>query len=84
MVAAGEKTAFQGRAIQILIRIADNGYLTTSQLIKIMGLQRSNISSYLTKLREEGFIETKTARYNRSVKPHSLTMKGREYLDTLL
>lgn len=83
MVASGEKTAHQGRAIQIMIRLADIGDLTTKQLVEILGMKRSNVSAYLTKLRLEEFVKTGVDPRNKSVKPHSLTSKGREYLDTL-
>lgn len=79
----GKKTAFQGRAKQILIRIADNrGPLTTSALVDMLGMTRPNTCTYLTRLQEEGFIETEPGTHDKRLRYHSLTAKGREYMDS--
>ena len=79
----GKKTAFQGRPKQILIRIADSkGSLTTSDLVDMLGMTRPNTCTYLTKLQEEGFIETKQGVSDKRRRYHSLTAKGREYMDS--
>lgn len=77
----GIKTAFHPQAAVILVRIADARYLTTTELVEIMGMKRSNVSGYLARHREEGFIKTRADRKDKRIKYHSLTSKGREYLD---
>lgn len=77
-----KKTAFQGRAKQILIRIADNGSLTTTDLVDMLGMTRPNTCTYLARLKEEEFIETKQGISDKRIRYHSLMMKGREYMDS--
>lgn len=79
----GKKTAFQGRAKQILIRIADNkGPLRTSELVDMLGMTRPNVCTYLARMQEEGFIKTKRGTHDKRLRYHSLTVKGREYMDS--
>ena len=82
----GKRTAFDGQAKVILIRIADNNFLTTTQIVEIMNAenQRWNISTYVTRLRDAGFLKTTLDHSDRRIKYHSLTPKGRAYLDDLL
>jgi DNA-binding MarR family transcriptional regulator len=78
----GKKTAFVGRATQILIRIADSGgSLTTNDLAEMLKIKANNVSAYLSALREEGFIKTKQGVNKKTLHFHSLTPKGREHLD---
>lgn len=78
------KTAFQGRSKQILIRIADSksGHLRTPELMELLDLQRSAVSGYLGKLREKGFIVTKPCPSNGRVKLHRVTPLGREFMNS--
>ena len=81
----GKISAFQGRAKQILIRLADNGFLTTNALHELLPmLQLTNISGYLDELRKEGFLKTEPGSHDKRLRYHSLTAKGREYLDGLV
>lgn len=77
----GMRTAFQGRAKQILIRLADNGVLHTNQLVAMFQLKRQGISTYLTRLREAGFINSEKNGRDKRYVYHSLTVEGRQYLD---
>lgn len=81
----GKRTAFDGQAKVILIRIADNDFLTTTQIVKMMNAesQRWNISTYVTRLRDAGFLKTTLDHSDRRIKYHSLTPKGRAWLDNL-
>ncbi len=85
MSVSGVKTAFQGRAKQILIRIADNsGEIHTNQLVGMLGIKRPNVGQYLTKLREEKFITSERSGNDKRFVYHSLTAKGRQFLDGLV
>jgi DNA-binding MarR family transcriptional regulator len=78
------KTAFQGRAKQIMIRIADNGAMTTTELANNFGVVTQAISAYLRELRAAEFIVTKRhTRNDRRFKANHLTTKGRAYLDNM-
>ena len=77
-----EKTVFQGRSKQILIRIADNGELRTGELMKMLELKRSNISNCLMPLKRYGFIESRQSKSDKRVYYHSLTAEGRRYMDS--
>lgn len=84
MSGRGVKTAFQGRAKQILIRIADNsGEMHTNQLVEMLGMKRPNVAKYVSLLREEGFITSAKSGNDKRFVYHSLTVKGRQYLDGL-
>lgn len=80
----GVKTAFQGRAKQILIRIADNsGNIHTNQIVDRLGVIRNSVCQYLAKHREEGFITSARSGNDKRFVYHSLTARGREFLDGL-
>lgn len=84
MSGRGVKTAFQGRAKQILIRIADNsGGIQTNQLVDMLGVERPNVGAYVSLLREEGFITSSKSGNDKRFVYHSLTIKGRHFLDGL-
>jgi DNA-binding PadR family transcriptional regulator len=85
MKTSGPKTAFQGRAKQIMIRIADNGALRTTALMQMLGLGSTQaISGYLKPLREEGFVVSeKGGGGDKRFVYHDLTRQGREFLDGL-
>lgn len=84
MVLSGEKTIFQGRAKQILVKVADNsGEIQTLQLAEIIGITYTNISQYLTALRNADFVTSARSGYDKRFVYHSLTLKGREFLDGL-
>ncbi len=84
MSGRGVKTAFQGRAKQILIRIADNiGEMHTNQLVDMLGIKRPNVGAYVGLLREAEFITSAKSGNDKRFVYHSLTVKGRQYLDGL-
>lgn len=84
MSGRGVKTAFQGRAKQILIRIADNnGELHTNQLVGMLGIKRPNVGAYVGLLREAKFITSAKSGNDKRFVYHSLTVKGRQFLDGL-
>jgi DNA-binding MarR family transcriptional regulator len=72
MSGRGVKTAFQGRAKQILIRIADNsGEIHTNQLVDALGIKRPNIGQYVSLLRKEGFITSEKSGNDKRFVYHS-------------
>lgn len=72
----------QGRAKQILVKVADNsGDITTTQLIQLTGLQRPGVSGYLQVLRKAGFVESRKSLADKRVYYHSLLPEGRRFLD---
>ncbi len=81
----GKRTAFDTQAKVILIRIADSNFLTTTQIVEMMSAenQRWNVSTYVTRLRDAGFLTTTLDRRDRRIKYHRLTPKGRAYLDDI-
>ena len=80
----GIKTAYQGRSKQILIRLADDGSLRTTDLADMFGVKTQGVSGYLKKLREEEFVNSvKGGGSDKRFVYHTLTLKGREYLDSL-
>ena len=81
MSVPGVKSAFQGRAKQILIRLADHGPLTTSDLVEMLGMTRPNTCTYIARLKDEGFLETEQGDRDKRIRYHSLTAKGRENMD---
>lgn len=84
MSGRGVKTAFQGRAKQILIRIADNnGELHTNQLVEMLGMKRPNVAKYVSLLREEGFVTSARSGNDKRFVYHSIIPKGRQFLDGL-
>jgi DNA-binding MarR family transcriptional regulator len=78
------KTAYQGRAKQILIRIADsNGNVHTNEVVEMIGIKRPSVCQYLEKLQNEGFITSDRSGNDKRFVYHSITAKGREFLDSL-
>jgi len=76
-----KKSAHQPNAVKIAVKIADNVRLTTAELIEITGSPRSSVSTYVTRLRNKGYVETTPDRSDNRIKYHSLTTLGREWLD---
>lgn len=68
-----------------MIRLADNGALRTTPLMKMLGLESTQaISGYLKPLREQGFVVSeKGIGGDKRFVYHELTRKGREFLDGL-
>jgi DNA-binding MarR family transcriptional regulator len=75
------KRAHQPNAVKIAVKIADNIRLTTAELIEITGSPRSSVSTYVTRLRNKGYVETTPDLSDKRIKYHSLTTLGREWLD---
>lgn len=64
-----------------MIRLSDNGSLTTTNLVEMLGMTRPNTCTYLAKLKEEGFVVTEQSAADKRLRYHDLTGKGREYMD---
>jgi DNA-binding MarR family transcriptional regulator len=78
----GKKNAYQGRPTQILIRLADHGPLMPNELVEMLGMTRPNTCTYLTRLKEAGFVEMTIDRDDRRKHYYSLTAEGRGHLDS--
>lgn len=75
------KRAYQPMAVKIAVKIADNGTLTTTELIEIVKSPRASVSTYLTRLRTEEIVESNPDGRDARVQHHSITTYGREWLD---